>query len=73
MRKRPIKRAILKKQNKKAKIKISPKKVLKDINKEKSLNTYQHRFGFYSFECECHPDESPEALQKELQDLHLKS
>jgi len=41
------------------------------MEKTEKLNTYQHKFGHYCFELECHPDDDPRELEKELRDLHL--
>ena len=34
--------------------------------------TYQHKFGHYCFECEIHPDDSAEEIEKELRDVNLE-
>ena len=40
--------------------------------KSKSNNTYLHKYQHYCFEMECHPDDSPEELEKEMEERHLE-
>jgi len=70
LKKRKIKKAKRKNVKRKA-VSINKEKILKELKKELYKNTYQHRFGHYCFECELHPDDSPEELEKQMQDLHL--
>ena len=52
-------------------VKINKEKILSEIKKEIGKNTYLHKFGHYCFECECHPDDSAEELEKKMWNLHL--
>jgi len=44
--------------------------ILKQLEK-KAKNLYQHKYQHYCFECECHPDDHPEELEKQMEELHL--
>ena len=50
---------------------FNKEKILSEIRKEVGKNTYLHKFGHYCFECECHPNDSAEELEKQMWNLHL--
>ena len=63
--KRKIKRAKTKK------FSINKEKILEEIRKEVGKKTYQHKYQHYCFECECHPNDDPIELEKEMSERHL--
>ena len=46
-------------------------KLVTELKKEIGKHTYQHKFSHYCFECELHPDDNREELEKQFRELHV--